>query len=48
MAAMARDKKARAGTLRFVAPQAPSGEAVVRGDVPPAAVEAVWREVGCA
>jgi 3-dehydroquinate synthase len=46
MAAMARDKKARAGALRFVL-LASLGEAVVRGDVPAADVEAVWREVGC-
>jgi 3-dehydroquinate synthase len=46
MAAMARDKKARAGAPRFVLLKA-IGEAVVQGDVPPAEVEAVWREVGC-
>ncbi|HEY4988852.1 MAG TPA: 3-dehydroquinate synthase [Opitutaceae bacterium] len=46
MAAMARDKKARAGSLRFVL-LASLGEGVVRGDVPASAVEAVWREVGC-
>jgi len=47
MAAMARDKKARAGTPRFVLLRS-LGEAVVRGDVPPEAVRAVWLEVGCA
>jgi len=45
MGAMARDKKVRAGALRFVLPKAP-GEAVVRSDVPVAEVESVWREVG--
>ena len=45
LGAMARDKKARAGTLRFVLLKA-LGEAVVRSDVPAADVEAVWREVG--
>ena len=47
MAAMARDKKARAGALRFVLLKA-LGEAVVLRDVPAADVEAVWRDVGCA
>jgi 3-dehydroquinate synthase len=46
MAAMARDKKVRAGALRFVLLKT-LGEAVVDGDVPAAEVEAVWREVGC-
>jgi 3-dehydroquinate synthase len=46
MAAMARDKKVRAGVLRFVVLKS-LGEAVVRTDVPAAAVESVWREVGC-
>jgi len=46
MAAMARDKKARAGTLRFVVLKS-LGEAVVRNNVPAADVEAVWRDVGC-
>src|SRR5580698_4536693 len=46
MAAMKRDKKARAGTLRFVLLKA-VGEAIVRDDVPPSEVEAVWRDVGC-
>ncbi len=46
MDAMARDKKARAGALRFVLLRAP-GVAVIRGDVEPADVEATWREVGC-
>jgi 3-dehydroquinate synthase len=46
MAAMARDKKARAGTLRFVLLKS-LGEAVVRNNVPAADVEAVWRDVGC-
>ena len=47
MAAMAHDKKARAGRLRFIVLEA-LGAAAVRRDVPPAEVEAVWREVGCA
>jgi 3-dehydroquinate synthase len=47
MAAMARDKKARAGSLRFVLLKS-LGQAVVRGGVPSADVESVWREVGCA
>jgi 3-dehydroquinate synthase len=47
MSAMARDKKARAGVLRFVVLKS-LGEAVVRADVPAAAVESAWREVGCA
>jgi 3-dehydroquinate synthase len=47
MEAMARDKKVRAGSHRFVLLRA-IGEAVVRGDVAAADVEAVWREVGCA
>jgi 3-dehydroquinate synthase len=46
-AATARDKKARAGLARFVLLKS-LGEAVVRQDVPPAAVESAWREVGCA
>jgi 3-dehydroquinate synthase len=45
MEAMARDKKARAGALRFVLLSS-LGEATVRGDVPAAEVEAVWRDVG--
>ena len=45
MAAMARDKKARAGMLRFVVLRS-LGEAVVRSGVAPADVEAVWGEVG--
>jgi 3-dehydroquinate synthase len=43
--AMARDKKARAGSPRFVLLKS-LGEAVVRADVPSGAVESVWREVG--
>jgi len=46
LAAMARDKKARAGNLRFVLLKG-LGEAVVRADVAPAQVEAVWRDLGC-
>jgi 3-dehydroquinate synthase len=46
MAAMARDKKTRAGLPRFVVLKS-LGEAVVRADVPAEAVEAAWREVGC-
>ncbi len=45
MAAMARDKKARAGMLRFVVLRS-LGEAVVRSGVAPADIEAVWGEVG--
>lgn len=44
-AAMARDKKVRAGGLRFVVLRA-LGEAVTRGEVPSALAEASWREVG--
>ncbi|MGA2015645.1 MAG: 3-dehydroquinate synthase [Opitutaceae bacterium] len=47
MAAMTRDKKARAGTARFVLLES-LGSAVVRADVPGEAVESVWREVGAA
>jgi len=46
MAAMARDKKARAGSPRFVLLRS-LGEAVVRAGVPSMEVESVWREVGC-
>ena len=45
MDAMSRDKKNRAGALRFVVLNA-LGQAATRGDVPREAVEAVWREVG--
>ncbi len=45
MAAMARDKKVRAGRLRFVVLKA-LGEAVTRDDVDPALAEACFREVG--
>jgi len=45
MSAMARDKKARAGSARYVLLEA-LGRAVVRADVPGEVVEAVWREVG--
>jgi len=45
MAAMARDKKVRAGSLRFVVLRS-LGDAEVRGGVALADVEAVWREVG--
>ena len=47
LAAMVRDKKARAGSLRFVV-LASLGKATVVGGVAPQAVEAVLREVGCA
>jgi|CZKI01.1.fsa_nt_gi 3-dehydroquinate synthase len=47
IAAIARDKKTRAGSPRFVLLRS-LGEAVVRGHVPDKTVEAVWREVGCA
>jgi 3-dehydroquinate synthase len=46
-AAMLRDKKVRAGGLRFVVLQR-LGEAATRGDVPPALAEAAFREVGAA
>ena len=45
MAAMARDKKARAGRPRFVVLERP-GAAVTREGVGPELVAAVWREVG--
>jgi len=45
LAAMARDKKVRAGLPRFVVLQR-IGEAQTRSGVDPALVEAVWREVG--
>jgi len=47
LAAMGRDKKARAGKLRFIVLSG-LGAAVVRAGVPAAEVEAVWREVGAA
>jgi 3-dehydroquinate synthase len=47
MAAMARDKKMRAGVPRFVVIKS-LGEASVRADVPADAVKAVWRELGAA
>lgn len=47
LAAMQRDKKVRAGRLRFVVLER-LGQAATRGDIAPAAVEAVWREVGAA
>lgn len=46
-AAMARDKKARAGGLRFVVLKA-LGEAATQGDIDPALAEAAFREVGAA
>jgi 3-dehydroquinate synthase len=45
MAAMTRDKKVRAGLLRFVV-LTRLGEAVTRDGVPASAVEEVWSEVG--
>jgi len=45
MAAMARDKKVRAGKLRFVVVKS-LGEAVTRDDVDPVLAEACFREVG--
>lgn len=45
MTAMQRDKKVRAGKLRFVV-LAAIGDAQTKDDVAIAAVEAVWREVG--
>ncbi len=47
MAAMARDKKVRAGTLRFVVLNS-LGEAITQGGVAPALVEESFREVGAA
>jgi 3-dehydroquinate synthase len=46
-AAMTRDKKVRAGGLRFVVLKH-LGEAVTRGEIEPALVEASFREVGAA
>jgi 3-dehydroquinate synthase len=46
-AAMTRDKKVRAGGLRFIVLKK-IGEAATQGDVPPALVEAAFREVGAA
>ncbi|HUR57972.1 MAG TPA: 3-dehydroquinate synthase [Opitutaceae bacterium] len=46
-AAMARDKKVRAGGLRFVVLKKP-GVAATQDDVPPTLVEASFREVGAA
>lgn len=46
-AAMMRDKKVRAGGLRFVVLRRP-GEAATQGEIPPAQVEASFREVGAA
>jgi 3-dehydroquinate synthase len=43
--AMARDKKVRAGGLRFVVLRA-LGEARTQGDIPAGLAEASWREVG--
>jgi 3-dehydroquinate synthase len=45
MAAMLRDKKVRAGKLRFVV-LAGIGEAQTKDDVPTEPVEAVWRDLG--
>jgi 3-dehydroquinate synthetase len=45
LAAMARDKKVRAGLPRFVVLNGP-GVAVTLDDLKPEMVEAVWREVG--
>lgn len=47
LAAMARDKKVRSGTPRFILLKG-LGEAVVRSDVPRDAVEAAWRSAGAA
>jgi len=44
-AAMARDKKVRAGTLRFVVLKS-LGEAATQGGIDPAPVEASFRAVG--
>lgn len=45
MTAMARDKKVRAGRLRFVALKS-VGEAMTVDDVGPESVEKIWREIG--
>ncbi len=45
MTAMQRDKKVRAGKLRFVVLEA-IGRAATKDDVPADVVEAVWRELG--
>lgn len=45
MDAMARDKKVRAGRLRFVVLES-LGHAATRGDIAPERAEAVWRELG--
>ncbi|MDF9832269.1 3-dehydroquinate synthase [Ereboglobus sp. PH5-5] len=45
MTAMARDKKVRSGTLRFVVLNS-IGDSATRSDVPGALVEETWREVG--
>jgi 3-dehydroquinate synthase len=47
LAAMARDKKVRAGRLRFVVLEA-LGRAATRDDIDPARAAAVWREMGAA
>ncbi|HET7536005.1 MAG TPA: 3-dehydroquinate synthase [Candidatus Didemnitutus sp.] len=47
MTAMQRDKKVRAGKLRFVVLKR-LGEAATQGDVDAALVEQVWRELGAA
>jgi len=47
MGAMLHDKKARAGKLRFVVLRR-LGEAATQAEVPAAAVEEVWRELGAA
>jgi 3-dehydroquinate synthase len=47
LAAMARDKKVRAGRLRFVVLES-LGRAATRDDVDPARAAAVWREMGAA
>ena len=45
MATMMHDKKVRAGKLRFVVLKQ-LGEAATRGEIDPAMVESVWRELG--
>lgn len=45
--AMTRDKKNRAGGLRFVVLENPD-RAVTRSDVPPDLIAAIWRELGAA
>ena len=45
METMLHDKKVRAGKLRFVVLKQ-LGEAATQGEIDPAVVESVWRELG--